>query len=417
MLEKLLIPTLFQQVEPCEYYLEYMVRNAVCAGITDWIQEAGLENSRDDIELQFLLARIAAGINFFCKKNCADQKQQTKVLLFICRCLKSLFETIRYSYNTNDVSTLSIASAFTDTADIWENVFKFRNYIPVLITDDCYTASNLNELKNLCSVRWSLVVDVGPTRDLVLVYKSLLEHVKTESVKRIALLSGEDAEAFDNTLNVLSIRKPADVAYASLWRRCGKRLLSQLEKLLSSNPQVPLVLVFDCSKNALSFRNQLIDRLCDLPLPGATRFAAFRARFSEDFVSEMEDLERQRHWHFASYPGATLLHASQCCGLYLQQLQDARHSAELPSIDGTCTFSKEDLLRFSSSIELVYAGCEDISEHELGRIGFDTSGGGDSLGEEFYKGSEATWNDIAKNRDLRLLEDKDYQNIKKRLKS
>lgn len=415
MLEQLVIPSVFQQVDPCEHYLEYMVRNAVCAGITDWVQEAGLENSRDDIELQFLLARIAAGINFFCKKNCADQGRQIKVLLFICCCLKSLFETIGYSYNTNDVSALSIASAFTDTEDLWENVFKFRNYIPVLITDDHYTASNLNELKNLCSVRWSLVVDVGPEEEEPVVYKSLLEHMKTESVKRIALLSGENAEAFDNTLNVLSIQKPAGLAYANLWRRGGKRLLSQLEKLLSSNPQVPLVLVFDCSKNALPFRNRLIDRLCDLPLPGATRFAALRAGFSEDFVSEMEDLESKHHWHFVAYPGATLLHAAKCCGLYLQQLQDAGHSAELPSVDGTCTFSKEDLLRFSPSIELVYAGCEDISEHELGRIGFDTSGGGDSLGEEFYKGGEATWSDIAKHRDLRLLEDRDYQNIKNRL--
>lgn len=415
MLEQLVIPSVFQQVAPCEHYLEYMVRNAVCAGITDWVQEAGLENSRDDIELQFLLARIAAGINFFCKKNCADQGKQIKVLLFICCCLKSLFETIGYSYNTNDVCALSIASAFTDTEDLWENVFKFRNYIPVLITDDHYTASNLNELKNLCSVRWSLVVDVGPEEEEPVVYKSLLEHMKTESVKRIALLSGENAEAFDNTLNVLSIQKPAGLAYANLWRRGGKRLLSQLEKLLSSNPQVPLVLVFDCSKNALPFRNRLIDRLCDLPLPGATRFAALRAGFSEDFVSEMEDLESKHHWHFVAYPGATLLHAAKCCGLYLQQLQYARHSAELPSVDGTCTFSKEDLLRFSPSIELVYAGCEDISEHELGRIGFDTSGGGDSLGEEFYKGGEATWSDIAKHRALRLLEDRDYQNIKNRL--
>ena len=238
MLEQLVIPSVFQQVAPCEHYLEYMVRNAVCAGITDWVQEAGLENSRDDIELQFLLDMIAAVINFFCKKNCADHGKQIKVLLFICCCLKSLFETIGYSYNTNDVCALSIASAFTDTEDLWENVFKFRNYIPVLITDDHYTASNLNALKNLCSVRWSLVVDVGPEEEEPVVYKSLLEHMKTESVKRIALLSGENAEAFDNTLNVLSIQKPAGLAYANLWRRGGKRLLSQLEKLLSSNPQV-----------------------------------------------------------------------------------------------------------------------------------------------------------------------------------
>lgn len=69
MLEHLVTPSVFQKAASCEYYLEYMVRNAVCQGITDWVTEARLENQRDDIELQFLLARIAAGINFFCKKT------------------------------------------------------------------------------------------------------------------------------------------------------------------------------------------------------------------------------------------------------------------------------------------------------------------------------------------------------------
>lgn len=415
MLEQMVIPPVFQQVEPCEHYLEYMVRNAVCAGITDWVQDVGLENSRDDIELQFLLARIAAGINFFCKKNCSNQGRQVKILLFICYCLKSLFETIGYSYNKNDVSTLSIGSDFTGTEGLWENIFKFRSFIPVLITDDHYTTSDLDELKNLSNVRWGLVVDVGSEEKEPVVYKSLLEHVKTDSVKYISLFSGENAESFHNTLNVLSIRKPTDVAYTSLWRHCGKQLISQLENFLSSNPQVPLVLVFDCTKHSLPFRNQLIDRLCDLSLPGATRFAALRAGFSEDFFGETKDLEHMRHWHFIQYPGATLLHAAWCCGLYLQSPQNSGHSAEMPSIDGMCTFSREDLLRFSSSIELVYAGCEDISKNELVRNGFDMSGGGDSQGEEFYKGSEATWNDIANHRDIPLLTERDYQVIKNRL--
>ena len=415
MLERLVNPSMFKMVEPCGYYLEYMVRNAVCAGILDWVEETGLEASKDDIECQFLLARIAAGINFFCKRDCAEQSRQRKILLFIGYCFKSLFTTIGYHYNVNDVTTLSISSVFMNTEDLWENVFKFKDFLPVLFTDDHYTADDFGTLKSLWSVRWSLVVDVGLEEEEPIVYKSLLENVKTASVTKIALLSGENAERFDNTLNVLSARKPIDIKYANLWRICGKYLLSQLEKLMSSAPEVPLVLLFDCSRETISFRDQLIDRLCDLTLPGATRFAVLRAGLPENLSVEKKQLELQYYWHFSEHPGASLVHAAQCCGLYLQQPAEVDYSANIPSVDGICTFSKEDLIKFSSSIELVYAGCEFSSKNGFIHRGIDTSGRGDSLGEEFYKGGEVTWNDIANNRDLRLLPDKRYQDIKNRL--
>lgn len=298
---------------------------------------------------------------------------------------------------------------------LWESAFKFKDFVPVLITDDRYTAQDFGQLKSLSNVHWGLVVDAGLEEEEPIIYKSLLENVEKESVKRISLFSGENVGISQNTLNVLSIRKPVDKAYASLWRICGKQLLDLLNKFRSYYPQVPMVLVFDCSRDTLSFRNQLIDRLCDLNLPGATRFMALRAKFSEDISSEVTSLESQRHWHFAEYPGATLLHAAYCCGLYLQGRHNTDHSADLPSVDGICTFSKEDLVSFQSSIELVYAGCEYASENDLVQKGIDLSGGGDSLGEEFYKGGEVTWNDIAHHRDLRLLTDRQYQNIKDRI--
>lgn len=415
MLKQLITPSVFEQAELREHYLECKVRNAVCAGIAQWAKEMDLNKQRDDIEVQFLLARIAAGINFFCKKTCASQERQRKVLFFICYCFKLLLEKIKYSIDENDVSTLSISSAFTDVQNLWEDAFKFTNYIPILVTDDRYTPENFNQLKSLCCVQWAMVVDVGLEEHESVVYKSLLETVNTKPVKRIDIFSGKSAESINHTLNVLSIRKPVNIEYASLWRTCGKQVLNHLSRLLSSNPQVPLVLVFDCSRDALPFRNQLIDRLCDLSLPIASRFVALRASFSKDFSLEMDTLETENRWRFVQHPGASLLHAAQSCSLYLQELSETEVSANLPSINGISVFSKEDLLNFSSSIELVYAGCERFYDSRARQVGFDMSGGGDSLGEIFYKGGEATWNDIANHRDLRLLEDKRYRELITRL--
>lgn len=414
MLEKLIAPSVFRQVEPCEYYLEYLIRNAICSGIADWVNETGRERQRDDVEIQFMLARIAAGINFFCKKSCADKGKQLTVLLFIAYCLKLLLQKTGYAWDENDISPLHLISAFTDAESLWEDFLKFTSYVPVLITDDLYSDGNPAQFNGLCNIRWSMVVDIGDEQKNPVVYASLLENIKTQTVKRVNILTGESAETISQTLNVLSLRKQANTSYSSLWRTHKKQVLKHMERLLSDKPQVPLVFVFDCNTDSLQFRNQLVNSLCDLAIPGGTRFVFLRTPLSEDLSAEKEELEAAHHWHFIVHQDATLVHVSQSCKIYLSKTFQAERHADLPSLTGTCTFSETDLVNFDPSIELVYAGCE----YEPGgaqQVGLDMSGGGDSLGEAFYKGNEATWNDIANHRDLRLMADSEYRRCLEKL--
>lgn len=415
MLEKLISPSVFRQVEPCEHYLEYLVRNAICGGIAAWVNKTGRERQRDDIEIQFMLARIAAGINFFCKKSCADKGRQVTVLLFIAHCLKLLLQKTGYACDENDISPLHLSSVFTDTESLWEDFLKFTSYISVLVTDDLYPVGNSAQLSSLCNIRWSMVVDIGKEQNSPVVYTSLLENIKTQTVKRVNILTGESAETVSQTLNVLSLRKPADSSYPSLWRTYKRQVLKHIERLLSDKPQVPLVFVFDCGTDSLQFRNQLINSLCDLTIPGGTRFVSLRAPFSPELSSEMKELETSHHWHFIVHKDATLVHVSQSCEIYLSKTFQAERRANLPSLTGIYTFSEKDLISFDPSIELVYAGCEYESSSGDPQVGFDMSGGGDSLGEAFYKGNEVTWNDIANHRDLRLMGDKEYRQCLERL--
>ena len=247
-----------------------MVRNAVCEGIRNWMEKEQLEKMKDDIELQFMMARIAVGINFFCKKNCADRGKQLKVLFYIAFCCKLLAEKIEYEYNDNNISSVCMPPEFTNTEELWEDLVKYTNYVPVLITDDQYSIENCVELENICAIDWQLIIDIGLEQEDLKVYKSILNNCKTRNIKWINVMAGEKVESFIQTLNMLAIRKTAEGSYSSLWRAYGKAVVETLKKLFSANPQVPVIFVFDCSRNAVSFKNQLINSLCDLKLPGAS---------------------------------------------------------------------------------------------------------------------------------------------------
>lgn len=412
MLEVLIRPSFLKKAEVCEYYKEYVVRNAVCEGIRNWMEEEHLEKMKDDIELQFMMARIVAGINFFCKKNCTDRGKQLKVLFYIAYCCRLLIEKIGYQYDENDISSLHMPLESTSTEELWENLVKFTNYVPILITDDQYSDENYRELENLCAIDWQLIVDVGPEQEDLKIYKSFLNNCRVRIVKRINVMAGERVEGFSHTLNVLTMRKTVDGSYSSLWRTYGRVIEETLKKLLSANPRVPLIFVFDCGRNAVTFKNQLINSLCDLKLPEASRVVSLRTMFSREMIEEIPELETMNKWHFVEYEGANLIHVGLTCKTYLNQLDNVtERTANLPSINGICTFSDKDLSSFESCIELVYSGCEYISGNRQECGGFDMSGGGDSLGEAFYKGNEVTWLDIANHRDLMLVDDTRYKEI------
>lgn len=411
MLERLIKPSFLKDVEPCENYKEYIVRNAICRGITIWMNEKKLEKIKEDIEIQFMMARIAAGINFFCKRSCVEKGNQVKVLLYISYCIKILMEKIDYNYNENDISTLCGLPEFDDIENLWEGFVKFTNYVPVLITDDNYSQEESEQLKSLCGMDWQMIIDIGLEQKDLYIYKNFLVNCKVRSIKKINIMAGEKVDTFSRILNFLSVRKKIDCSYQGLWRNYGKYVIEALKSLSDENPRVPLVFLFDCGKDSLPFKNQLINNLCDLALPASTRIVSLQVPFAKDLKEEIVELESSKRWHFLELIGANLMHTAQTCRVYLNKAENIEYSANLPSINGICTFNERDLISIGSCIELVYSGCEYIHKDMLIHNGLDMSGGGDSLGEAFYKGNEATWSDIARHRDLGLMEEVKYNRL------
>lgn len=416
LLDSLIGPSFLKKADICENFKEYMVRNAICEGIKNWMEEEHLEKMRDYIELQFMMARIAAGINFFCKKNCTEREKQIKVLFYITYCCKLFAEKTGYQYEENNISSLRVPPEYTDTEELWEGFVKFTNYVPILITDDQYCGENCVKPENICAINWQLVIDIGSEQDNLEIYKYFLKNCKTRTVRRIDATSEKRAESFSNTLNFLTIRKSTDKSYRSLWRDYKNAVTDVLKKLLSENPRVPLVFIFDCSAGASAFKDQLINVLCDLKMPEATRIVSLRTLFSKDMKEEIPELEDHHKWHFVEHEDANLVHVGLTCKAYLGQPGNVtERSANLPSINGIYTFSNKDLNSFETCIELVYSGCERSWGNRTNCSGLDMSGGGDSLGEAFYKGNEATWNDIANHRDLMLVDDAKYREICEKL--
>ncbi len=413
LLDRLISPSFLEEARVCENYKEYVVRNAVCSGIKNWMEKEQLERMKDSIELQFIMARIAAGINFFCKKNCTERGKQIKVLFYIAYCCKLLVNKTDYKYDENDISSVRVLPEYTDTAELWEDFVKFTNYVPILITDDRYSGEDCVNLKNLCAINWQLVIDIGLEQNNFEICKYFLKNCKTRTVRRIDVTTGKKAESFLNTLNILAIRKSVNKSYRGLWRDYKDVVIDALKKVLSENPRVPLVFIFDCSVDSAAFKDQLINMLCDLKLPEATRIVSLRTLFSKDMKEEIPELEDNHKWHFVEHEDVNLFHVGLTCEAYLSQPDNMieQCSANLPSINGIYTFSDKDLSSFETCVELVYSGCERRWENRINCSGLDMSGGGDSLGEAFYKGNEATWSDIANKRDLPLVSDKKYSEI------
>ena len=138
--------SLTQTVEPGPCYKEYQVRNGVCNGILDWMKKHWQENLVEDLELQLMLARIAAGINFFSKKSCADRPRQLKILLYMACCFRLLLDRLGVPYDTSHVSSLMGAEEAAETEELWEGFVKYTSYIPVLITDDSCLAGEREHL-------------------------------------------------------------------------------------------------------------------------------------------------------------------------------------------------------------------------------------------------------------------------------
>lgn len=81
--------------EECEVHVTSF-RNAICRSIKTW-QEDKKPNDKDEINLQYACARLAAGIKYFCSPLVSTNTEGLKMLIYISSCLKAIFELLNYT--------------------------------------------------------------------------------------------------------------------------------------------------------------------------------------------------------------------------------------------------------------------------------------------------------------------------------
>lgn len=196
------------------------LRNAICKGIDDWASE-NFTGLKDDVTVQFGMARVAAGFNYFCKKAILDAALLAKIYLYIGICLKQLFDIIGFDWDRDNISPLVRSPLIDDKTELlWENCVRFSpNYINILLTDFSYSAVEYKQLLSLYHIDWSLIIDVmdkQPPDE----YNTMIEKYAENSRPLIMpnLLEETDVEYMPNSCTWLVVRKTDEErSYGQLW--------------------------------------------------------------------------------------------------------------------------------------------------------------------------------------------------------
>ena len=379
--------------EPAVYF-----RNAICKGIAKW-QNRNYSHMKDDVEIQFLLSRIMAGVNFFSKKAIDRYDVLLKVLQYMGICFRILFDKINFDWDTENVSKLVHALSKDDYIDeLWENCGKYvTHYTPVLITDDLYTANDYVHLSELAKIKWSLIIEIGehvaPNDFSTIVYEkmSAISHLVTYNlVENISMV-----EYSSKTCVWIIAKKDQQVpSYGYLWLLRKKIITILFEQIMAQNGLKPFLFVMDVKKgqsyaqkflqNALNY----FERLC------GSRFVILG-----DGVTEKDDIEtiKALKCHYFSLKNATLCDLAETIKRYLPApLNFYSLDIILPTIETLepTPLTEKEINYYESSVELVYSGLEGQSQ--------DTD-----FGLSFYQGEEIKWSDLANDYDLELINDYD----------
>jgi len=117
---KKLVETSFQnKCEESITLIALAMRNSICNGIKKWATEKHLEKQVSNIEMQLALARVAAGIKFFChankkedeydeEKKKDDEEKKKNLFLYVAICLNRVFKLSHYSGHENNIGVATI---------------------------------------------------------------------------------------------------------------------------------------------------------------------------------------------------------------------------------------------------------------------------------------------------------------------
>lgn len=367
----------------------------VCQGILQWYNEE-VPNLLDSFRIQFLLARIAAGINYFSKNGIDNKTEQIKYLIYISFGFKVLFSTINYKWEKNSVSKLINRESDSKNAELlWNECGKLRNeYIKILITDDDYELQKYQKIFDIAEVDWRLIVDVGEKKrpnDLVTVITPYIR--KFNSIKYIDSETESYTSAPGNT-NLLQIKANKNLSSFEHWRIFKKRFLPIFKSVCSNETLKSVLFVLDFHKKS-SIRDRFIEMLWEENLiRKGSRFVCLGIRHE----LPLQDKElKENNIKYFEHDDTDLVDMARVVddyGLHRERVAREICLPSIESLDGHLT--EEEWNDYNTVVELVYPGMEkNLTNY--------------TNGEEFYKGSEITWLELAQKKDI---EWKDYEKWK-----
>lgn len=367
-------------------------RNSICSGIRRW-QEESLPHMRDDLEIQFYLARIAAGANFFSKGAIADRGSRIKFLIYMGLCFETLFQKLSFSWPSEDPSPLKSAAA-PDPGRIdhlWKICLRYAtSYTPVLLTDDSCRIQCGGQLAGLALINWRMVIDIGSNRapdDIstwVPEQLSKRHHINFHSTNGSGSLnvSANDCEWI--------VCKKEEGAYRALWLRYQRKIKQIWQSVRSFNRMKPYLFIFDAQAGrpfAEQFLSLLLENIEQL---AGSHFISLQDLFSQDDIASFQEYSCACE----NCGEASLVDLAAAAQNYFAAEDGAKPPyISLPHLDSMSepVLTEKELAYYRTSVELVYSGMEnDDSDCDFGA--------------SFYRGNEIKWRDIANRCDLDLDE-------------
>lgn len=201
-------------------------RNAICGGIRHW-QEEIFPHMKDDLEIQYHLARITAGGNFFSKGAITDRGTRVKFLIYMGLCFETLFRTLSFSWQSDEISPLR-SDRISDTSRmdrLWQICLRHAAlHTPILLTDDNCHVQDGRQFNGLSRINWQLVIDIGNNRAPNDISTWVPAQISPHRHVNVHIADGGDS--FDVNANDCEwiICKKEDSAYRSLWLRHQQKI-------------------------------------------------------------------------------------------------------------------------------------------------------------------------------------------------
>ena len=369
------------------YISSEKVRDCISTGIIKWYKK-NYPELIDSVKIQYILSRIAAGINFLCKNGISDLTYQTKYLMYVAVNIEILFEQYEVNWDKEDTGRLRKRDKNSNyTEFIWNSCDRFkRRYTKVLFTDDSYQSDEYRTLLDIGRIEWSLIVDIGDKPVAQDLYSNLAPQIK--QTRNFTYINNyeEKIEFADNTCFWVEAKNDQKELNLQHWIRTKNSIYNAIINIIENAPLKPVLFVFDCHKDVY-FMNKMLEYLLEKDI---VKQGTIIVGLGDKVENDIQSLLTAYDISYFYNDEANLIDISNTVVEYGINRELKKKNVTipcLPNLNGEITAAELEF--YDSSIELVYDGIETLAKNS-------------DYGNSFYRGNEIKWLDLEQNHDIRF---------------